>query len=110
MRRISSLSFRGAGAKRRRTRNPVTTEPGLLDSGFSTLGLRPIVSPRNDVAYDSNFKIAAPPYRVGDSHRETQMPIFTTRVNFNNTNRGTNGGHRVGGLFADAAGDLSGTT
>ena len=38
------------------------------------------------------------------------MPIFTTRVNFNNTNRGTNGGHRVGGLFADAAGDLSGTT
>jgi hypothetical protein len=39
-----------------------------------------------------------------------QMPTFTTRVNFNNTNQGANGGHRVGGLFADAAGDLSGTT
>jgi hypothetical protein len=35
---------------------------------------------------------------------------FHHRVNFNNTNRGTNGGHRVGGLTADAAGDLSGTT
>jgi hypothetical protein len=38
------------------------------------------------------------------------MPTFTRRDNFNNTNRGTNGGHRVGGLFADAAGDFSGTT
>jgi hypothetical protein len=39
-----------------------------------------------------------------------QMPNFTTRVNFNNTNRGANGGHRVGGLTADAAGDLDGMT
>jgi hypothetical protein len=35
------------------------------------------------------------------------MPTFNTPVNFNNTNRGTNGGHRVGDLLADAAGDLS---
>src|ERR1700674_1851109 len=32
--------------------------PGLLDSGFSTLGLRPTVSPQNDEAYDSNLEIA----------------------------------------------------
>jgi uncharacterized repeat protein (TIGR03803 family) len=38
------------------------------------------------------------------------MPTFTRRDNFNNTNRGTNGGHGVGRLFADAAGDFSGTT
>jgi uncharacterized repeat protein (TIGR03803 family) len=38
------------------------------------------------------------------------MPTFITRLNFNNTNRGTNGGHRVDGLFAEAAGDFSGTT
>jgi hypothetical protein len=38
------------------------------------------------------------------------MPIFTTRVNFNNTNRGANGRHRVGDLIADPAGKLSGTT
>jgi hypothetical protein len=37
------------------------------------------------------------------------MPAFTTRDN-NNTNRGANGGHRVGNLFADAAGDHFGTT
>jgi hypothetical protein len=37
------------------------------------------------------------------------MPIFTKRLNFNNTNRDSNWGHRVGGLFADA-GDLTGTT
>jgi len=37
------------------------------------------------------------------------MPTFTRRVNFNNVNRGTNGGHRVGGLFGDAAGGFSGT-
>src|ERR1700680_2752697 len=30
---------------------------GLLDSGFSTLGLRPTVSPRNDEANDSNLEI-----------------------------------------------------
>jgi len=38
------------------------------------------------------------------------MPTFAARVNFNNTNQGANGEHRVGGLFADAAGDISGTT
>ncbi len=38
------------------------------------------------------------------------MPIFTTRVNFDNTNRGTNGRHRVGGLTADAAGGHVGMT
>jgi hypothetical protein len=38
------------------------------------------------------------------------MPIFTTRVNFNDTNQGANGRHRVGGLTADAAGNLSGAT
>jgi hypothetical protein len=32
--------------------------PGLLDSGLSTRGLRPTVSPRNDNTYDSNFKNA----------------------------------------------------
>jgi hypothetical protein len=32
---------------------------GLLDSGFSIIGLRPMISPRNDHAYDSNFEIAA---------------------------------------------------
>jgi hypothetical protein len=40
------------------------------------------------------------------------MPAFTRRDNNNNnnTNRDGNGGHRVGGLFADAAGDFSGST
>jgi probable HAF family extracellular repeat protein len=42
--------------------------------------------------------------------KAAQMAIFTRRVRFNNTNRGTNGRHRVGGLLTDAAGDLSGTT
>jgi uncharacterized repeat protein (TIGR03803 family) len=37
------------------------------------------------------------------------MSIFTRRVDFNNTNQGTNGRHRVGGVPADAAGDFSGT-
>jgi len=39
------------------------------------------------------------------------MLAFTTRDNNNNnTNRGANGGHHVGGLFADAAGDFSGAS
>jgi uncharacterized repeat protein (TIGR03803 family) len=36
------------------------------------------------------------------------MPIFTTQINFNDTNRDKNGRHRVGGLIGDAAGDLAG--
>jgi hypothetical protein len=36
------------------------------------------------------------------------MPICRTRVNFNDTNRGANGGHRVGGVPADAAVDFPG--
>jgi hypothetical protein len=38
------------------------------------------------------------------------MPAFTMRDNSNNPNRGANGGHGVGGLTADAAGDLFGTS
>jgi hypothetical protein len=32
---------------------------GLLGSGFSIIGLRPMISPRNDHAYESNFEITA---------------------------------------------------
>jgi len=38
-----------------------------MDSGLSTLGLRLIVSPRNDEAYDSNFKIVAQAQRSPSS-------------------------------------------
>ena len=32
----------------------------VINSGLFDLGLRPMVSPRNDNAYDSSFKIAVP--------------------------------------------------
>jgi hypothetical protein len=37
--------------------NPESSNPQqrLLDSGFTIIGLRPMISPRNDHAYDSNF-------------------------------------------------------
>jgi hypothetical protein len=39
--------------------NPESSNPQqrLLDSGFSIIGLRPMISPRDDHAYDSNFKL-----------------------------------------------------
>src|ERR1700674_609670 len=55
---LRSSSFRGAEAKRRRTRNPVTTDRDYWIPGSSTIGLRPTVSPRNDETHDANLEIA----------------------------------------------------
>jgi uncharacterized repeat protein (TIGR03803 family) len=44
--------------------------------------------------------------RFRDSSRRTQVPTFTTLINFN----GTNGAYPWAGLTADAAGNLFGTT
>src|ERR1700694_5737621 len=49
--------------------------PGLLDSGFSALGPRPTVSPRNDEANDSNLEIAElDAVCQGDAQRRPVIP------------------------------------
>jgi len=65
-------SFRGAGAKRRRTRNPIT--------GFRVLdlGLRPTISPRNDHGYVLTCAHLSAPVSERDQLLGKQPPLKPT--------------------------------